>query len=75
MLRLPQHALIAITLSLMASNTSLAQTITKLRPGETAAMDPVTAEKTAACTAQAKKLGLLQRRAWVKSCVSRALGK
>ena len=61
----------------MASKTSLAQTTTKLSPGEMAAMDTVKAEKTAACRAQAKeqKLGLLKRRAWVKQCVAKALGK
>jgi len=77
MLRPTQSALIAITLSLIATSASFAQTTTKLSPGEMAAMDAVKAEKTAACRAQAKeqKLSLTKRRAFVKACVAKALGK
>jgi hypothetical protein len=42
-----------------------------------AALDAVKAEKTAACRAQAKeqKLSLRKRRAYVKECVAKSLGK
>ena len=77
MFRLSQTACVAIALVLSATGASFAQTTTKLSPGEMAAMDAVKAEKTAGCRAQAKeqKLGLRKRRAFVKECVAKALGK
>ena len=76
MLRLSQIACVAIAIALSATAASFAQTTTKLSPGEMAAM-AVKAEKTAACRAQAKeqKLSLTKRRAFVKACVAKALGK
>lgn len=77
MLRLSQAACVAIAIALSATSASSAQTTTKMSPGEMAAMDTVKTEKTAACRAQAKerKLGLRKRRAFVKECVAKALGK
>ena len=77
MLRLSQTACVAIAIALSACTASFAQTSTKMSPGEMAAYDAMKAEKTAACRAQAKeqKLGLTKRRAFVKDCVAKALGK
>jgi hypothetical protein len=77
MLRFSQSALLAISLALTATSASVAQTSTKMSPGEMAAFDTVKAEKTAACREQAKeqKLSLRKRRAFVKDCVAKALGK
>jgi hypothetical protein len=77
MLRFSQSALIAISVALAATSASFAQTTTKMSPGEMAAFDKVKAEKTAVCRAEAKeqKLSLTKRRAFVKDCVAKALGK
>jgi hypothetical protein len=77
MLRFSQTALIAICLALIAISASVAQPTSKMSPGEMAALDAVKAEKTAACRAQAKeqKLSLRKRRAFVKECVAKSLGK
>lgn len=77
MLRFSQTALIAICLALIATSASVAQPTPKMSPGEMAALDAVKAEKTAACRAQAKeqKLSLRKRRAFVKECVAKSLGK
>lgn len=77
MLRYSQTALIAICLALIATSAPVAQPTSKMSPGEMAALDAVKAEKTAACRAQAKeqKLSLRKRRAYVKECVAKSLGK
>ena len=75
MLRLSRFA--AVLLAVTATSPSFAQTPKPKTPGEMAAADNAKAEKTASCRATAKeqKLTLGKRRAFVKECVAKSLGK